>query len=142
MSVTHWAAKTHCKSQNLYDLLMIDTFSGCMRVVMETLCCDIKLHGVQKVNSPVSAIVHLHYSISTHQMGHNMHFPHNCFTFTLILSTSLSPIKRAVIIYTHNKYIFIGTHIQIENRKVLSFNAVCINLEYFIIFTLSLHESM
>jgi len=23
---------------------MIDTFSGCMQVVMETLCCDIKLH--------------------------------------------------------------------------------------------------
>lgn len=152
MSVTHSAAKTH--TVYLFDLLMIDTFSGCMRVVLETLCCDIKLHTAKwRAESEqsicysdiyseqhVKQTEHLHYSISTHQTGH-------VFTteFQLISCFTLSLSAPLYHPYWNTQYIsFIHINYKHESWPVRSgFNALCIiNLEYFIILTLSSHDSV
>lgn len=123
---------------------MIDTFSGCMRVVMETLCCDIKLHIAKMVCRKWTAVAFIvwHLLCTTCQTNWTLALQHfnasdgtwHAFTtllfycFTLIFSTSLSPIKRTVIIYARNKYI-LSTHTNWKQESFCfsnNFSQVCL----------------
>jgi len=120
MSVTHWAAKAHTVNLKicmtfwwLTHLVGVCKLSWKHYVVISNFT---RQNGVQKVNGSS-----FHVTFTVHSMPNKLNTCTTAFQrsdgtwhaftallfycFTLIFSTSLSPIKRAVVMYTHNKYI-------------------------------------
>lgn len=84
---------------------MIDTFSGCMQVVMETLCCDIKLHtqnGVQKVNGSSFHSV----TFTVHNMPNKLN---TCTTAFQCIRWDVTCVYHIVVLlfYSHFQHLFI-----------------------------------